>query len=86
VVSRLVVTRIDRPLYALNTSVWPDDVYPERIDISLVGERKDASSGHIGELGMEALRVSATSHSTPAKGPTFDLNALRRKVDHRRWV
>lgn len=77
VVSRLVVTRIGRPLYTLNTSVWPDEVYPERVDISRLGARDNVSKDHIGNLGMEALRVSATSHSTPAKGPSFDLSIVR---------
>jgi hypothetical protein len=77
IVSQLVVTRIDRSLYTLNTSVWPDDVYPERVDISPLGARDNVSKDHIGGLGMEALRVSATSHSTPAKGPSLDLSILR---------
>jgi hypothetical protein len=84
VVSRLVVTHIDRPLYTLNTSVWPDDTYPERVDISRLGVRDNVSKDHIGSLGMEALRVSATSHSTPAKGPSFDLGILRLTTRPRR--
>ncbi|MFF3724589.1 hypothetical protein ACFYYM_19725 [Streptomyces erythrochromogenes] len=56
---RVIVTQITRPLFSATEPVWPDDTYPERICIDVLGEESDVAGSSLGREAMEALRLSA---------------------------
>jgi hypothetical protein len=62
---RIVVGQVIRPLYISTSPVWPDDVYPERLDLEILDDHHDVSGLPYG--AMEALRMSANKQGTAVK-------------------
>ncbi|MBO3752985.1 hypothetical protein J5X84_43650 [Streptosporangiaceae bacterium NEAU-GS5] len=60
---RIVVSQIIRPLYTDQAPVWPDDVYPERVDLDVLSD-DPASTLTLPPDAMEALRMSANKQGT----------------------
>lgn len=56
---RVIVAQIARPLFEATDLVWPDDIYPERIGIDVLGEESDVTGTSLGNGAMEAFRLSA---------------------------
>ncbi|MFJ1791149.1 hypothetical protein [Kitasatospora griseola] len=56
---RVVVTQVTRPYFTSDESVWPDDVYPERIGLDVLDEESEVPGSALGADAMEALRLSA---------------------------
>lgn len=68
---RVIVGRVVRPLYAATNQVWPDDVYPERIGLEVLGVYRDVSGLSAG--AMEALRWSANTQGAAVKEPGVEV-------------
>lgn len=66
-IKRVVVGQVIRPLYTSTSVVWPDDVYPERIGLEILGDYPDVSG--LSTDGMEALRLSANRQGAAVKDP-----------------
>ncbi|WP_329259494.1 hypothetical protein OG417_22695 [Actinoallomurus sp. NBC_01490] len=67
VLKRVIVAQVTRRLYTSSTEIWPDAVYPERIDMDILGD-------HVGVPGLspdalEALRLSANKQGAPVRRP-----------------
>ncbi|MET8047761.1 hypothetical protein ABZU75_09150 [Streptosporangium sp. NPDC005286] len=61
---RVVVGQITRPLYFDDSSLWPDDVYPERVDVDILSDDTDVTGSMLAADAMEALRMSANKQGT----------------------
>jgi hypothetical protein len=64
---RVIVGQVISPLYTSTSVVWPDDVYPERIDLEILGDYPDVSG--LPPDAMEALRMSANKQGAAVKDP-----------------
>ena len=64
---RVIVGQVTRTLYESRSEVWPDDVYPERIGIEVLGEYDDGATLQPG--AMEALRLSGTKQGGAVMEP-----------------
>lgn len=56
---RVVITQVSRPYFTDHAPVWPDDVYPERIEVDVLEEEGNVVSTVLGDDAAEALRLSA---------------------------
>lgn len=74
VLKRVIVAQVTRRLYKSPINVWPDDVYPERVDLDILGEYFDVSD--LSPDAMEALRLSANKQGGPVIRETDSLFAL----------
>ncbi|MGH3373442.1 MAG: hypothetical protein ACRDP6_01745 [Actinoallomurus sp.] len=63
---RVIVGQVTRRLYTSESVVWPDGVYPERVDLEILGDFDDVTD--LGSGAMEALRLSGTKQGTAVKG------------------
>jgi hypothetical protein len=57
--------QVRRTLYQADSTVWPDDVYPDRMDLQFIREEVDVGAKVLSEAGMEALRLSANKQGAP---------------------
>ena len=62
---RLVVLQVGRALYEESQPRWPDDDYPNRVDLQPVVDLGAVSGEAVGESAMEALRHSAVNKGLP---------------------
>ncbi|MGW2598101.1 hypothetical protein [Streptomyces klenkii] len=56
---RVIVAEVTAPLFTASEQVWLDDVYPERLGISVVSEEAEIPGKDLGAEAMECLRLSA---------------------------
>ncbi|MDP9864873.1 MULTISPECIES: hypothetical protein [Streptosporangium] len=61
---RVVVGQITRPLYTDASQVWPDDIYPERVDVDILSDDTDVTGAMLAADAMEALRMSANKQGS----------------------
>jgi hypothetical protein len=57
--------QVQRTLYQDDNTVWPDDVYPNRVDLQFIREEVDIGAEVLSAAGMEALRLSANKQGVP---------------------
>jgi hypothetical protein len=64
---QVVVTEVVTPLYVSDEQVWPDDLYPYRVDFAVL----DQAERKLTPEALEALRLSANKQGVPvvAEGP-----------------
>ncbi|MEV6812713.1 hypothetical protein [Micromonospora sp. NPDC051296] len=74
--SELIITRITRPLYGSSRRVWPDDVYPERVDLRLVESVGPVKGQRLGVGAMRALQRSGTTRGIPVAEAPIALGSL----------
>lgn len=65
VLRQAVLLRITHGHYISDASVWPDDVYPHRVDTEVVEDRSDVSASDLGADALECLRLSANVSGLP---------------------
>lgn len=54
-----------RRLYRDAQTVWPDELYPNRVDLEFIQSGKDWGAAELSRAGMAALRVSANAKGVP---------------------
>jgi hypothetical protein len=57
--------QVQRTLYQADNTVWPDGVYPDRVDLQFIRQEVSLGARVLGEAGMEALRLSANKQGAP---------------------
>jgi hypothetical protein len=63
---RTVVAQVVRPYFVDEAeAIWPDDQYPERIGIDILGEEENVGGPALGAEALEALRLSANKQGVP---------------------
>ncbi|GAA3019715.1 hypothetical protein [Streptosporangium longisporum] len=73
---RVVVGQITRPLYTSTSQVWPDGIYPERVDVDILSDDTDVTGAMLAADAMEALRMSANKQGTAVLGSSDAVLAL----------
>ncbi|QLE70872.1 hypothetical protein FGW37_03980 [Streptomyces rectiverticillatus] len=66
---RVIVAQVTAPLFTATEQVWLDDVYPERLGISVVSEDEDIPGTVLGPEAMECLRLSANKQGAAVLVP-----------------
>lgn len=61
----VAVTRVVARLRTETNPVWPDDVYPQRLDLELVAEMQNAGALELGVQALESMRLSANTQGAP---------------------
>ncbi|MFF7193769.1 hypothetical protein ACFZAM_08685 [Streptomyces sp. NPDC008079] len=60
---RVLVAEVTRPLFTSTERVWPEEtdgeIFPERIGIDVLDDRRNVSGASLGAPAMEKLRLSA---------------------------
>ncbi|MFG2918846.1 hypothetical protein ACGF0D_38920 [Kitasatospora sp. NPDC048298] len=69
VLRELAVARVTGPVTLQTTSMWPDDVYPVRVPLDVLGIETSVSGDELGAEAMEALRLSANKQGAPVPVP-----------------
>lgn len=66
---RVFITEVRRGFYRSDVPVWPDETYPNRVDLLFLTELQNVDAARIGLPAMRALRWAFHSQSTPCSVP-----------------
>ncbi|GAA2216640.1 hypothetical protein GCM10010429_44380 [Micromonospora olivasterospora] len=74
--SEIIITRISKPLYRSDRRVWPDDVYPERVGLTVVDSVGPVNGQRLGVEAMQALQRSGNTRGVPVAAEPVALESL----------
>ncbi|MFH8387731.1 hypothetical protein ACH4E7_43800 [Kitasatospora sp. NPDC018058] len=83
VLRQVAIARVTGPVELDATSeVWPDDVYPVRVPLEILGVIEHVAGEQLGSRVMEALRLSANKQGAPVPVPAPGATVMDWFLDH----